>query len=581
MKNHLRSMWKNLQRFSQRRVGGKCDHLGRGRRRMGGGLAPEANDIKSGIVQGGAEDGSDFAGGVVGDPAHGIDRLVGGTTGDEGKRHVRSLRRCFVRLNSQVTGVRGPVRKITMNVLLAAAEMTPFVQSGTLADALAELAGGLQKSGHAVSVVLPFYRHIRKDTSVKMKRARMRFSVEVGEDLLPCEIREAETASGIRVFFVVRDEFFDRSGIYGVEDRDYQDNAARFIFFSKCVVELATRMDKPPEILHLNSWETAMVPALVRHRQLQVRTVLTPHSLEFQGNFWSYDFALMNLPNDWFSARGVEYYGSMNCLKAGLIFADAVVFPSECMVGAVQTAEYGCGLDTVLREQQNKLMGFPTDTDLAGWEPSDDRGGDRLALQKALSLKGDGPILACVAEATAGRGVDVLLAALDRMIAAGNRVVLLGASGTSAHRTGLETAIRKHRGRFVWREKFAHKLAKAVLAGSDLFLLPGVVEPQTTWLRRALRYGCVPMARQCEGLFQLVRDWDPAGGFGNGFVFYAGTADALVDACRRTTGIWAGPALRAVLQSRCLEKSFSPASLAADHVRLYERLLGRSAAVAA
>lgn len=468
-----------------------------------------------------------------------------------------------------------------MNVLLAAAEMAPYAHSGTMADALVELAGGLQKAGHAISVVLPFYRHIREDKSVKMKRARLRFTVEVGADLLPCEIREAETASGIRVFFVVRDEYFDRSEIYGMDGQDYQDNAARFIFFSKCVVELATRMDEPPEILHLNSWETAMVPALVRHRQLPIRTVLTPHSLEYQGNFWSYDFALTNLPQDWFSARGVEYFGSMNCLKAGLIFADAVVFPSECMVGAVQTPEYGCGLDNVLREQQHKLIGFPTDTDLEGWEPSSDRGGDRSALQKALALKGDGPILACVAEATAGRGLDVLLAALDRIIAAGSSVALLGASGTSAHLTALETATRKHRGRFFWREKFDGKLAKTVLAGCDIFLCPGVVEPQTIWLRRALRLGCVSMARQCEGLFQLVRDWDPACEAGNGFVFYTGAADALVDACRRATGIWAVPASRAALISRCVEKSFSPASLAADHVRLYERLLGSPVAVAA
>ncbi|HRJ73257.1 MAG TPA: glycogen/starch synthase, partial [Terrimicrobiaceae bacterium] len=253
-----------------------------------------------------------------------------------------------------------------MKILMAASELAPLVRSGQLADAMAELSGGLRRLGHDVGVVLPYYRAIREDKSVRVRKSKQKFSVPVGAARIPCEVFETK-ADGVTVFLVARDEYFDRSGIYGVDGRDYQDNAARFIFFTKCVLEIARRMETPPDILHANSWETALLPVFVRDQRLPFRTVLTPHGLEYQGNFWSYDFALTNLPGEYFSARGVEYYGSMNCLKGGILFADAVVLPGERFVSAAQTAEYGCGLDAVLRENQYKLAGIPASGDEALW----------------------------------------------------------------------------------------------------------------------------------------------------------------------------------------------------------------------
>src|SRR5690606_27350301 len=127
----------------------------------------------------------------------------------------------------------------------------------------------------------------------------------LGSAKLPCAIREMRTPDGVRVFFVERDEFFDRSGLYGTAEGDYQDNAARFIFFSKCVVELAKRLEPAPDILHAHNWQAALVPTFAASSSLPSRTVLTAHSLEYQGNFWSYDFALTNLPSSVFSPRGL------------------------------------------------------------------------------------------------------------------------------------------------------------------------------------------------------------------------------------------------------------------------------------
>ncbi len=163
--------------------------------------------------------------------------------------------------------------------------------------------------------------------------------------------------NGVQVFFVERDEFFDRSGLYGTAEGDYQDNSARFIFFSKCVIELAKRMEPAPEIIHAHNWQAALVPVFVADQRLSARTVLSAHTLAFQGNFWSYDFGLTNLSGGYFSPQGLEYYGSMNLLKAGILFAHSVVLPGPRFVSEAQTRSHGCGLDPVLARTRRQARG--------------------------------------------------------------------------------------------------------------------------------------------------------------------------------------------------------------------------------
>ena len=252
-----------------------------------------------------------------------------------------------------------------MKILMAASEMAPLARTGEFADEMLALAAHLREAGHEVSVAMPYYRCVREDKQVNAKRTKIKFSVPVGPAKLPAEIFEAMAPGGVRVFLVARDEFFDRTGLYGAGDRDYQDNSARFIFFTKCALELAKKTG--PDVVHVHGWQTALLPVFAKDQRLPVATVLTPHSLEFQGNFWSYDFALTNLPGEYFSARGLEFYGSMNCLKAGILFADAVVLPGRRHVAEMQTPEFGCGLEAVLREQNYKLEGIPDGLKESAW----------------------------------------------------------------------------------------------------------------------------------------------------------------------------------------------------------------------
>jgi starch synthase len=480
-----------------------------------------------------------------------------------------------------------------MNILMAAAEMSPFLRNGELGDAVASLSAELRRQGHEVSVVIPCYRAIREGKS-KLKKTGVKFSVNVGPGRFPCEIFELKSPEGVQVFAVARDEYFDRSGVYGVDGRDYQDNAARFIFFTKCVVELARRMEPLPDILHCHSWETALAPVFCRDQRLPFRTVLTPHGLEYQGNFWSYDFGLTNLPGEYFGARGVEYFGSMNCLKGGILFADAVALPGERFSSEAQTPAGGCGLDPVLREHQHKLFGILTPAGLEEWAPGADtaiaakytaaqpgkKSVNRTALLKACELAADPARGVFVTFADASPGIDILLASLDRLLTDNCRLVLLGPVDP-AWTVPLEVARRKHQGRFAHFAQCDEKLARQALAGADFFLLPGAVEPRATWLRRAIRYGTIPVAHQCGGLFQLVRDFEPERGGGNGFTFRSATADGLVDVARRALRALDDSAQRETLVAANLARDFSHEASAKAYLALYSRLLGRPVSKAA
>ncbi|MFZ0709766.1 MAG: glycogen/starch synthase [Terrimicrobiaceae bacterium] len=464
-----------------------------------------------------------------------------------------------------------------MKILVASSEMTPFARTGGLADAVSELTAELVRLGHEVSVAIPYYRTIREGKIAKTKKTRIRFNVQVGNAGIPSEIFETKTPEGVQVFLVARDEYFDRSGFYGVDGRDYQDNAARFIYFTKSVIELASRMDPAPEILHANGWQTALLPVFVSEHRLPFRTVLTPHTLAYQGNFWSYDFALTNLPGDYFSARGVEYYGSMNCLKGGILFADAVVLPGERFVCEAQTPEHGCGLESVLREHQHKLYGIPFNAELKGWKPAAGENFEksRAALLESLGMETDPPraVFVTFSESSEGKGLDLLFPALDRLLADNVRLVLAGPVGAD-NITALEIAERKHRGRFAHVPAVDDAFARKALAGADLFLVPGPVEPEATWLRRAMLSGAVPLAMQCPGLFQFVRDWEPSGGETNGFVFFARSVEGLLDGCRKALRTMDDAAHRETLRKRCLSADFSLEAAARAHIGLFERLLG-------
>ncbi|MEI6073320.1 MAG: glycogen/starch synthase [Verrucomicrobiae bacterium] len=458
-----------------------------------------------------------------------------------------------------------------MKILMAASEMSPFAGIGEFADEILALAAQLVGAGNEVTVVLPYYRCIREEKSHKAKRTKIKFSVPVGPSKLAAEIFEARAPGGVQVLFVSRDEFFDRSGLYGAEGSDYQDNSARFIFFTKCAVELARRLS--PEVVHVHGWQAALLPVFVRDQRLPTVTVLSPHSLEYQGNFWSYDFALTNLPDENFSARGLEFFGSMNFLKGGILAADSVVLPGRRYVAEMQTPAFGCGLENVLREQSEKLEGIPDGLVESAWPvfPPNEKPRARDELFARTGLDPAGRIFLADSSATRGAGVDILLEVLDRLPAEEARVLLLGPVA-EGERVALGVALRRHAGRFANIVPVDAELLHFALSGSDFLLLPGPVEPGGELLMLALRNGVLPIAAHCSGIRQFVEDYDPVSGRGNGFVFYRHSTDALGDAIHRA--VRTGDTTPLVEAARATDCTW--AASAKRHEELYRRLLARS-----
>src|SRR5256712_6284808 len=245
-----------------------------------------------------------------------------------------------------------------MRILMISAEGPPLVRAGALVDVLDALPRELRARGHEVSVTLPYYREIRENPGFKEEDTGVTVDVRVGEKTYIAEYLEGRSASGVQLFFIRCDDFFDRDGIYGERGVPYEDNAARFIFFSKAALELARRLTPSPQILHGHDWPAALVPVYVRAHRLPFATVLTIHHLAEQGSFWGLDFRLTNLHERFFTLNGVEFFGKLNFLKGGILFADKITTVSERYKREMQIPEYGCGLDVVLRENAFKLQGI-------------------------------------------------------------------------------------------------------------------------------------------------------------------------------------------------------------------------------
>ena len=472
-----------------------------------------------------------------------------------------------------------------MKILMASTEMAPLARTGGLGDVIEALSLELQKRKHEVSVVLPLYRSIRENPALKIKSTGVEVSVNVGSKRLDAEIFECVAPNGVQVFLVRRDEYFDRTGIYGAEGRSYDDNAERFIYFSKAVVELARHMDPAPDVLHAHDWQSALVPAFVKERGLPFGTVLTIHNLAYQGSFWGVDFGLTNLPGHYFGEHGVEFHGRLNFLKGGIVFADSVTTVSERYCRDIQTPESGCGLDGVLRAHARKLVGILNGADYSIWNPAIDKSIPaqysptnlegkaccRKALLEELGLSPDprGPVFAMISRLAQQKGIDLLIPLLDRLLSDDVRLIMLG-EGEESFERELMVAARKYPGKFVFKNKFDDALAHRIDAGADAMLIPSHFEPCGQTAMYTLKYGTLPVARITGGLHQIIQDYDPTESTGNGFVFFDETPEALWDALNRTKKVFADRKAWEAIMLRAMQSDFSWPAAAEKYEKVYK-----------
>ncbi|HEY5893879.1 MAG TPA: glycogen synthase GlgA [Chthoniobacterales bacterium] len=474
-----------------------------------------------------------------------------------------------------------------MKILMASSEMSSLARTGGLGDVLETLPAALRDNKVDVSVVLPLYRSIRENPRIRLRDTGVEFRVQIGGKSVEAGVFETVAPNGTQVFLIRRDEYFDRSGIYGVDGRDYADNAERFIFFSKAFVELSRRMDPAPDVLHVHDWQTALVPALVREWGVPFKTVLTIHNLAYQGSFHSYDFGFTNLPGSYFSAWGLEFFGNLNLLKGGILFADAITTVSEPYFREIQTPEAGCGLHDVVRENAGKFHGILDGADYTVWNPANDKylpekfSPDSLAGKRAcrdrllerieLDPNPTGPVFGMVSRLAEQKGFDILLPVLDRMLADDVRLIILG-EGDPGYETELRLHLMKHRGRFGYVREYDEELSHWIEAGADIALIPSRFEPSGLAAIYSLKYGTLPIAHAVGGLSQIIRDYDAVNDTGWGFLFYNYSPAAFWDAIKRARFQYVDQTLWQELMQRAMNQDFSWKNAAAEYTKLYRKL---------
>jgi starch synthase len=480
-----------------------------------------------------------------------------------------------------------------MKILMATSEFSPLASTGDLGDQVGILAAELKRLGHDVSVVMPFYRTIR-ESKQDIRPTGMEFQVNLGGKRATTDIVETTSPNGIQMFMVRRDEYFDRSGIYGGGGRPYEDNAERFIFFSKVVIELAQRITPSPEIIHCHDWTSALVPVFVRDRQLPFRTVLTIHNLEHQGSFWSFDFALTNLPGSYFAPGGVEFYGRLNFLKAGILHADAVTLPGETALFEAFTLRYGFGLDSVLQENHSRIFGIlhgvnysetnPSFGDLLG-EPQKSNNGKascRKAVLEQLGLEKDpkGVLYALPIEPKDDAAFAAVMPFIDLILTANGCLITTGKVAESDIASVI-VAERKYPTRFSYQPDADVRKRQVTLAGADAVLLPSSLGFRGITALTAMRYATLPVVKSRGGVHQIVSDYDPETGSGNGLIYFNHSPRAVLDSVRRANDLYQRHDLWSQLAARAQKVDMSWGESATAFARLYANLLRHRNASAA
>ncbi len=480
-----------------------------------------------------------------------------------------------------------------MKVLYGVSEAVPFVKTGGLADVAGALPAALARLGHDVRLVLPRYRSVSPNGLAPLLPLR----ITLGDTPIEGAVLEGRSPAGPSVYFIECPRLFDREGLYGEGGRDYPDNLRRFAFFSQAIIAVAEQLFDP-ELIHCNDWHTGLVPAYLRLRararqQGAWPTLFTMHNIALQGVFPAEQFPLLGLPRDYFAPEGLEFWGQVNCLKAGLVYADIINTVSETYAREIQTAEFAAGLEGHLAGRRGDLYGVLNGVDYAQWDPRgdtylparygpEDLEGKRLckrALQKEAGLETlpYAPLVAMVSRLTDQKGCDLVAAVLPALVERGVQFALLGTGDPRYH--ALFTHLAREHPRHVFVAlRFDEALAHRIEAGADIFLMPSRFEPSGLNQLYSIRYGTVPVVRRTGGLADSVIDATPQAlreGVATGFVFDAYSPLAFLAALDRTLDAFRDPVIWRRIQLAGMRADFSWDRSAHRYVALYREAVGR------
>ena len=479
-----------------------------------------------------------------------------------------------------------------MRILLASSEVHPYSKTGGLADMVGALGKALGHKGHQVGIVTPLYGGIRERFG-GLKRLNLPVSLPLGPQEVQAEIWCLEPSPGVTIYFVDQPELYDREGLYQHQGADFPDNAERFIFFAKTAAHLACRLPWQPEVLHLHDWQACLAALLIQHQRKSEgqgrspRVCLTIHNLAYQGTFPAAKFALTNLPWDYFTPTGVEFYGKLSCLKAGIVYADVITTVSPRYAREITTEEMGCGLDGLLRNRQNALVGILNGVDYDEWNPISDpyiahhysgndiagKAGNKLALQKEFGLPVDAevPLFGSVGRLAEQKGVELILGALEEMLSADMQFVVIG-SGSPSMESAYKDLARRYPSQVGVRIGFDERMSHRIEAGCDFFLMPSRFEPCGLNQMYGLRYGTIPIVRATGGLDDTVIDPREDEAKANGIKFNEYNSTALAKGIRKALALYSDKELLSRFREKAMTADFSWERTVEDYLKVYQSL---------
>jgi starch synthase len=477
-----------------------------------------------------------------------------------------------------------------MDIVFAASECVPWAKTGGLADVVSALPKALARLGHKVSVYLPYYRQVAKavpDAPVVVPSLTIPFpSYNRFVRLL-----DGGVIDGVQHYFVDCAELFDRESLYATPSGDYLDNAERFGLFSRAVIE-ATKILGVPHVFHVHDWQTAMLAVLLRSTYFfdpvlrNVPAVLTIHNAGYQGWFPPRTIETLLLPWDMFTFEKLEQYDSLNFLKGGIVYADALTTVSQGYAKEIQTPEFGNGLENILSRRGADLVGILNGVDYDEWDPAHDSHiaahftaenltGKQKCREDLLHAFGmnageNTAVIGVVSRFATQKGFDFIVQIMDRLVEEDIVLLMLG-NGEEYYERMLTEVAARYPHKIAVQVKYDNVIAHKIEAGSDMFLMPSRYEPCGLNQIYSLKYGTIPIVRATGGLEDTI-DEQPFGG-GNGFKFWGYDPGALLEAIRRALGTFQNKDEWTRMMQRGMAQDFSWTKPAEEYVRVYERAI--------
>ncbi|MCX5781638.1 MAG: glycogen synthase GlgA [Elusimicrobia bacterium] len=478
-----------------------------------------------------------------------------------------------------------------MKILITASECAPFIKVGGLADVVGTLPPYLKEDGHDVKIFIPKYQKI-DENKFHLKKLAYKLQIPIGEKYEIAKVMTAVSPNGTDCYFIENDKYFGRPEVYGPSGEDYPDNRERFIFFSRSVLEASKAIGFQPDIVHCHDWQTGLIPAYLKTLYsidgfyCNTATVFTIHNIAYQGLFKSDTINIAGFSWKDFVWDKLEYFGKINFLKIGLVYADMLSTVSPTYAKEILYEESGRGMEKTLRHRTNDLEGILNGIDYKEWNPSNDklivsnfskdnREGKKkckIDLQKVFNLKEkEGALLiGAVSRLDPQKGYNLIKKVLPKFVNNDVQFIFLGKGDKNIEKS-LNNLARKYPSKIGVRFEFNNLLAHKIYAGSDAFIMPSLFEPCGLGQMIALAYGTIPIVNRTGGLFDTVKNFSEKTMEGNGFSFHPPEKENLLKTFKNVLKTYHNKKMWEKLIINALNSNFSWDKSARRYEEMYRK----------